>query len=55
MLEHAALLHTRRLLDALELERDLRLDLLVEAHLQQVEMDETAADRVVLLLLHDHR
>ena len=38
VLEHAALAHARRVLDALELERDGRLDLLVEADLQQVEV-----------------
>ena len=53
VLEHAALLDAGRLLGALELDRDLGLDLLVELDLEQVEVHEAAADRVALLLL-DH-
>ena len=46
VLEHAALLDAGRLLDALELERHRRLDLLVEPDLEQVEVDDVAADRI---------
>ena len=46
VLEHAALLDAGRLLDTLELERDGRLDRLVEPHLEQVEVDHVALDRV---------
>ena len=35
-----------RLLDALELDADLRLDLLVEADLEQVDVDDLVADGV---------
>ena len=38
VLEHAALLHAGRVLGALELERHGRLDLLVEADLEEVEV-----------------
>ena len=40
---------------ALQLDRDLGLDLLVEPHLEAVEVDDVAAERVVLLLLDHHR
>ena len=53
MLEHAAALDAWCDLGALELNRDLRLDRLVEPHLLQVDVLEAAAHRVVLLLL-DH-
>ena len=55
MLEHAALLHAGRLLDALQLERDGGLDLLVEADSEQVEVHDVAAHGVALLVLDDHR
>ena len=54
MLEHAALAHAGRVLDALDLERHHRLDLLVEAHLQQVQVQHVPAHRVALLVLDDH-
>ena len=53
MLEHAALADAGRLIGPVELDRDLRLDLLVEADLEAIEVQDVAADRVVLLLL-DH-
>ena len=53
MLEHAAAFDAGGDLDALELDRDLGLDLLVEADLLQVEVLEAAAHRVQLFLL-DH-
>ena len=53
VLEHAALLDAGGVLGALELDRDLGLDRLVELHLLQVDVLEAAADRVQLLLL-DH-
>ena len=53
VLEHAAVLDAGRVVGALELDRDLGLDRLVEPHLLQVEVLEAAADRVQLLLL-DH-
>ena len=57
MLEHAALAYAGRLVGALQLDRDLGLDRLVEADLEAVEMHDLAAERVALLLLdHDrHR
>ena len=57
MLEHAALFDAGRGLGALELDRDLGLDRLVELHFLQVDVLEVAAHRVQLLLLdHDrHR
>ena len=53
VLEHAAALDAGGVLGALELDRDLGLDRLVELHLLQVDVLEAAADRVQLLLL-DH-
>ena len=53
VLEHAAGFDAGGGLDALELDRDLGLDRLVEFHLLQVDVLEAAADRVQLLLL-DH-
>ena len=44
-----------RLVGALELDRDLGLDRLVEADLEAVEVDDLAAKRVALLLLDDDR
>jgi hypothetical protein len=55
VLHHAALLDARCVLDALELDRDGGVDLLVEADLEQVDVDDLVADRVVLLVLDDHR
>ena len=53
VLEHAAPFDAGRVLGALELDRDLGLDRLVELHLLQVDVLEAAAHRVQLLLL-DH-
>ncbi len=53
MLENAASFDAGGRLDALELDRDLGLDRLVELHLLQVDVLKIAADRVQLLLL-DH-
>jgi predicted unusual protein kinase regulating ubiquinone biosynthesis (AarF/ABC1/UbiB family) len=53
VLEHAALFDARRRLGALELDRDLGLDRLVELHFLQVDVLEQPLDRVQLLLL-DH-
>ena len=53
MLEHAALLDARSGVGADELERDRRLDRLVEPDPQQVDVDRLAADRVADQLL-DH-
>ena len=53
MLEHAALADAGSLVGALELDRHLGLDLLVEANLEAVDVHDVAAERVVLLLL-DH-
>ena len=53
VLEHAAGLDAGRVLGALELDRDLGLDRLVELDLLQVDVLEAAAHRVQLLLL-DH-
>ena len=55
MLEHAALLDAGGVVGALELDRDLGLDRLVELHLLQVDVLEAAADRVQLLVLDDDR
>jgi hypothetical protein len=55
VLEHAALLHAGRLLAALHVHADGRLDLLVQADLEQVDVHDLVADRVQLLILHDHR
>jgi hypothetical protein len=54
VLEHAALLDARRLLGALEVDVDLGLDLLVEADLEQVDVEQLVADRMLLLVLDDH-
>ena len=53
VLEHAALRTPGAWSAALELDRDLGLDLLVEADLEAVEVQDLTAHRVVLLLL-DH-
>src|SRR5262249_4943412 len=53
MFEHAALADAGGLVRPLELDRDLGLDLLIEAHLEAIQMHHLAADRVMLLLL-DH-
>ena len=53
VLEHAAAFDAGGDLGALELDRDLGLDRLVELHLLQVDVLEAAAHRVQLLLL-DH-
>ena len=37
-----------------QLDRDLRLDRLVELHLEQVEVEQPATDGIALLLLDDH-
>ena len=55
VLEHAAVFDAGGVLGALELDRDLGLDRLVELHLLQVDVLEAAADRVQLLLLDDDR
>ena len=55
VLEHSALPNARGPFGALELDRHLGLDLLVEPHLEAVEMDHLAANRMVLLLLDHHR
>ena len=55
VLEHAAPLDAGRVLGALQLDRDLGLDLLVELDLLQVDVLEAAAHRVQLLLLDDDR
>src|SRR5262249_42592870 len=52
---HAALLHAGRLVGSLELDRHLRLDLLVQPHLETVEVKHIAADGMVLLLLDHNR
>jgi hypothetical protein len=53
MLQHATLLHARGVFRAEKLDRDIRLDRLVELDLEQVEVDELALDRMPLLLLDD--
>ena len=55
MLEHAAGLDAGGVVAALELDRDLGLDRLVELHLLKVDVLEAAPDRVQLLLLDDDR
>ena len=55
VLEHAAAFDAGGVLGALELDRDLGLDRLVELDLLQVDVLEAAADRVQLLLLDDDR
>ena len=56
LLEHAAFLDARGVLDAGQLERHDRVDRLVQAHAQQVDVDGLAAHRVALgLLEHDRR
>ena len=47
--EHAALLDARRLAD--EIDRDLRLDCLVEPHLVQVDVRQTSAWNLLLVVL----
>ena len=54
LLHHAALLDAGGLLGALDVDGDRRLDLLVEAHLEEVDVHDLAADRVELLVLDDH-
>ena len=53
MLEHAAFFHPGRVLGALELDQDFRLDRLVEVDLLKIDVAERAAHRMQLLLL-DH-
>ena len=55
VLEDAALLDAGSVLGALELDRDVGLDLLLEVDLLAVEVHEIAADRMALLLLDDDR
>jgi hypothetical protein len=55
VLEHATALDAGSAFCALELDDDLGLDRLVEAHLLQVDVLEVSAHRVVLLLLDDDR
>ena len=56
LLEHAAFLDARRVVDAGQLERHDRVDRLVEVHAQQVDVDGLAAHGVALgLLEHDRR
>ncbi len=56
LLEHAALLDARGVIDAGELEHDRRLDRLVEADAEQVDVHRVAADRMAdELLEHDGR
>jgi hypothetical protein len=47
--EHAALLHACRLAD--QIDRDARLDRLVEPHLVQIDVREPAARHVLLVIL----
>ena len=51
LLEHAAFLDARRLLDAVQLQRDGRLDLLVEVHAQEVDVRRLPVDGMALCLL----
>ena len=53
LVEHAALLDAGRLLGALELDRHLGVDLLVEADLEEVDVHDLVAHRVVLAVLED--
>jgi hypothetical protein len=53
VLEHASLTDARGVVGALELDRHLRLDLLVEADLEAVQMGDLTPHRMMLLLL-DH-
>ena len=55
LLEHAALLDAGRVLDARQLDRHDRADLLVEADAQQVDVGGLAAHRVALGVLQHHR
>ena len=55
VLDHAALLRAGCLLAALQVHGHRGLDLLVEADLEQVEVDDLVPDRVALLVLDDHR
>ena len=53
--EHAALLDAGRVLGAVEMDVDGRLDRDVESHFLQVDVADVAADRVALVLLEDRR
>ena len=53
--QNAALAHSRRVLSAHQLHGDRRLDRLVEPHLLQVDVDQAAAQRILLILLEDRR
>ena len=53
--ENAALAHARRVLAAHELDGDRRVDRLVEPDLLQVDVRDTAAHRVDLVLLQNRR
>ena len=55
LLEHATLLDAGRLLGALHVDRDLRLDLLVEADLEQIDVQHLVPNGMALLVLDDHR
>ena len=55
VLQHAALLDAGRLLGALEVHVHLRLDLLVEADLEQVDVEQLVTNGVLVPVLHDHR
>jgi hypothetical protein len=55
VLEDTAFADTGGLIGSLQLDRDLRLDLLVEANLETVDVENVAAHGVVLLLLDHHR
>jgi hypothetical protein len=54
-LQHAALLDARGVVAALGVQRHRRLDLLVQADLHEVDMDEVTTDRMQLHVLEDHR
>ena len=53
--QHAALAHAGSVLRTGQVERDGRLDRLVEAHLLQVDVPDVTADRIALVRLEDGR
>ena len=53
--EHSALAHTRRIVTAEELHRDRGLDRPIEPHLLEVDVGDTAAHGIDLVLLEDRR
>jgi hypothetical protein len=55
LLEHAAALHSGRVLGAGELDENGRVHLLAQVHLDQVEVHHVGAHRVQLLVLHHDR